>query len=950
MTQQVEVPTTLTLAPPTTTQAARRKRSEKDLETEVAKRQRNTLGKNKSKGLLDNYSKSIVSVGGSTSTVGSNIFVKEALPRQKLESDMKGCFMKNPEGNGQVTEAKVASPTVQKAIPVESCSTSNPGSINQVAEARVAKPSVKGAFPPEGKIPKVKSEPARTTRKRPSFMERVKKVLRFPASPISPPPFKCELTAEAANSNFKLLSANEGNIGQVIEKAPFSPMSIGSEFKPPDILEPLLEDHPSWPQLRESLSHGATCPIREMDDDTMKRDFEIALKRGNSKSATEESEWIAEQFQEEVEKGWTLALPLEASQFFPKGVYAPLGVVHQDSINEKGEIVPKKRLVHNMSKEGAVSHCSANSRTKEEELETVKYGFCHRRLIHYIVSLRANNPDERIMMCKGDFKSAYRRKHSAWEAVTLSLTAIVHLGFQFLLASLRLTFGGTFCVSQWCLTSETITDLANALLRCGEWDHNKVFSRWQHMVPDPIRLPLDVPIAAARQMFVTVPLEIWGKIDCFIDDLPGVGLDTPANVIRLPAAILLAIELFTRQYVNFPIPRDEMVSITKLVAELGMSEQKIILGWMYDSRRLLISLPREKYLAWSHQIRDLLKRKRSNHNELKTLVGRLDHAAGVMPLARHFMERIRFATKSTSDRPNMPYTLNKTVLADLELMLAVLERARKGINMNLLTYRIPNAQSKVDACPRGLGGYSKAGRAWRFIIPHHLLGRAHINLLEFLAILVSVWLDIIEESVKPLDCLLVMGDSTTAVGWLHKTRIMKKDMQVDDFQAQTKVARKLATLIIENNMCLYSQWFPGKKNVIADSLSRDIDIPTNQLTARFKSLFPTQMPSNFNISPLPDAISSFILSTLSGLRRRRQSLEAHTSSELHPGASGKISSKTVDGEGVSFWMDAPSSNATPSWQPLLRAEGAQARRNRCPVDTSKVPLETYHRPFVSLGD
>jgi hypothetical protein len=837
---------------------------------------------------------------------------------------------------------------VQGVFPLEIFSEQNPGGTSQVAEAKVAAPTAEGAFP-SGSFPKVNKQTT-AEGKRPSFIERVKKFLSFPASPIHLPPFKCKLTKEAAMQNFQLLKAYNGDLGKIIDNAPFPPMSIGSEFKPPDVLEPLLADHPSWPQLKESLLHGASCPIREMDKDTMQKDFDIALKRGNSKSAMEESEWIAEQFQEEVEKGWTLALPMNASGLFNKGVYAPLGVVHQDSIDEQGKIVPKKRLVHNMSKEGAVSHCSANSRTKEEELETVKYGFCHRRLVHYIVSLRASHPEERIMMCKGDFKSAYRRKYSAWDAVMLSLTAIVHLGFQFLLASLRLTFGGTFCVSQWCLTSETITDLANALLRCDEWDHNKVISRWQHMVPDPIRLPLDIPIAAAKEMFVTVPLEIWGNIDCFIDDLPGVGLDTPAHVIRLPGAILLAIELFTRQYVNFPLPRDEMISITKLIAELGMSEQKIILGWLYDSRRLLISLPREKYLAWSNQVKDLLRRKRSNHNELKTLVGRLDHAAGVLPLARHFMERIRFATKCTADRPNMPYTLNKTIQADLELMLAVLARAHEGINMNLLTYRLPNAQSKVDACPRGLGGYSKAGRAWRFIIPHHLLGRAHINLLEFLAILVSVWLDIIEGSVKPLDCLLVMGDSTTAVGWLHKTRIIHKDMKVEDFQARTKVARKLATLVIENNLCLYSQWFPGKKNVIADSLSRDIDVPTHKLTHHYHSLFPTQMPSNFAISPLPDTIISFILSTLSELKKRRLSLELHTNSELHPGATGRISSTRVDGEGVSFWMGAPSDNATPSWQDSLRVEGAQARRNRCPVDTSKVPLETYHRPFVSLGD
>jgi hypothetical protein len=298
----------------------------------------------------------------------------------------------------------------------------------------------------------------------------------------------------------------------------------------------------------------------------------------------------------------------------------------------------------------------------------------------------------------------------------------------------------------------------------------------------------------------------------------------------------------------------------------------------------------------------------------------------------------------------MPYSLNKTIQADLQLMLAVLDRAYEGINMNLLTYRLPDAQSKVDACPRGMGGYSRKGRAWRFIIPTHLLGRAHINLLEFLAILVSVWLDIIEGDVKALDCLLVMGDSTTAVGWLHKTRIMNKDMKVEDFQARTKVARKLATLVIENNLCLYSQWFPGKKNVIADSLSRDIDIPANTLTHHFHSLFPTQMPTNFAICPLPDTISSFVLSTLSELTKRGQSLERHTTSELHPGACGPNSLMNVDGEGVNFWMDAPPNNATPSWHVSHSTEGAQARRNRCPVDTSRVPLETFHRPSVSLGD
>ena len=201
---------------------------------------------------------------------------------------------------------------MQGVFPLEGSSKQNPGGNSQVAEAKVATPTVKRVFPLGGFPVKNPSGnmPSTDKGKRLSFMECVKKVLQFPASPISLPPFQCKLTADAAEQNLKLLSQHDGSIGKVIEQAAFSPMSIGSEFKPPDVLEPILANHPSWPQLKDSLLHGASCPIREMDDDTMQRDFDIALQRGNCKSATEEGEWIAEQFHE---KGWTLALPLHAS-------------------------------------------------------------------------------------------------------------------------------------------------------------------------------------------------------------------------------------------------------------------------------------------------------------------------------------------------------------------------------------------------------------------------------------------------------------------------------------------------------------------------------------------------------------------------------------------------------------------------------------------------------------
>jgi hypothetical protein len=725
-------------------------------------------------------------------------------------------------------------------------------------------------------------------------------------------------------------------------------MSLGSEFKPAEVLEPLLGNLESWPMLKESMISGAQCPQNEVDKNTLQQEFRIAVNKGNARSANEDSEWIAEQFQDEVEKGWTLALPLRAAAHFPTGVYAPLSVIEQDTINESGDVIPKKRLVHNLSKEGALSGDSVNSRTEKEKLETVKYGFAHKRVLHYIVALRQRYPKKIIWLSKGDFKSAYRRKHASWKATLLSLTSILCEGFAYLLTSLRLTFGGKFCVPGWCLTSEAVTDVGNALLQCEDWNHQVVKSRWSHLIPEPIPLPPVIPFEPARPTIVHIPDEPWGKIDCFIDDLPGIGLDVGDNAYRVPEAILLAMDIFTRQYKDYPLPRDEMPSLTKLAAELGSSEQKIILGWKYDTRRMLVSLPENKYVAWSNDICKIIAKQRALHHELDTLVGRLDHTCCVFPLARHFMERIRFAKQAASKNPYRPYSLNSTICSDLKLMLKILTKTNLGINMNLLTFRTPNTQSKVDACPYGIGGFSKLGRAWRWKIPSRLVGRAHINLLEFIACLIAIWLDIIEGTASPLDCILVMGDSTTAIGWVHKTQVKKKDMIECDFQARTTIARKITQLMLDNNMCLYTQWFPGKANAVADSLSRDFDIPDDQLTSRLKSFFPTQLPTGFQISPLPAEIISFVSSTLCGLKRRTQSPEVHKTSDLHPGASGKISSTTVESLGTTFWMDTSLPIETYSSLLSPTQGDTRARKNLCPLDTSKIPLDMFHRPSDAL--
>ncbi len=66
-----------------------------------------------------------------------------------------------------------------------------------------------------------------------------------------------------------------------------------------------------------------------------------------------------------------------------------------------------------------------------------------------------------------------------------------------------------------------------------------------------------------------------------------------------------------------------------------------------------------------------------------------------------------------------------------------------------------------------------------------------------------------------------MTNSTTSEGWLRKTNFSK--LGDDPLQASVRleVARMHALNYMTTGIREYSQWFRGKDNVVADSLSRD---------------------------------------------------------------------------------------------------------------------------------
>ena len=588
--------------------------------------------------------------------------------------------------------------------------------------------------------------------------------------------------------------------------------------------------------------------------------------RGNHKSATTYGAYLEQSLPKEILQGWMIPLPSSFLHRLKHAEIAPIGVAKQWQAHDDGTRSVKYRMIHDQSFEASTG-LSINKRVNKEALEPLFYGYCLSRTLHKIVALRAKYPSTRLLAAKTDFKAAYRR--ITLQGNTAARCTILH--GEFALPGLRLTFGGTPCAYEFCVASEMCTDLAADILHADAWDPRLLCSPHASKIPQPILLDDSIPFGQAAELDVDIPVDCHGSVDDFVDDGVVVVPDIGDNRARGAGALPLAIHTLCRPLApDEPIPRDDPLSLSKLIEEGTLAEQFVLLGWRVNLRLLILSLPRDKFLVWSQDIQLVIKNKHAPFQELDTLVGRLNHAATALPLARYFLNRVRTAalrkeSSETRQKSNRKIKwLDKSVLADLQLFSEYfLPKIHEGISLNNLTFRRPTHIFWSDACPEGMGGFSQqSGKAWRFLIPEEyiLAVKKQNNLLEFVASVISIWIDILDGA-PPQSCFLSFADNTSAVSWLHKSN-------VNEFKNKPleHATRHFATLLIQANCCLYSQHFKGSENKVADALSRRFDLTDNQLEFFIHSTLHHQVPSTFRVVPLPQLISSWVIWLLQKIR------------------------------------------------------------------------------------
>jgi hypothetical protein len=122
--------------------------------------------------------------------------------------------------------------------------------------------------------------------------------------------------------------------------------------------------------------------------------------------------------------------------------------------------------------------------------------------------------------------------------------------------------------------------------------------------------------------------------------------------------------------------------------------------------------------------------------------------------------------------------------------------------------------------------------------------------------------------------------------FLSQTDRLQKSNFDDRDPLHLDIARETADLIMCHDSCLYSQWFCGKLNEVADSLSRDHHLSDTDLLTVLHCNIPEQVPKDFKFYPLPPSVELKITTWLCSLPPATQSPAAPQRSKIATGDTG----------------------------------------------------------------
>ena len=216
--------------------------------------------------------------------------------------------------------------------------------------------------------------------------------------------------------------------------------------------------------------------------------------------------------------------------------------------------------------------------------------------------------------------------------------------------------------------------------------------------------------------------------------------------------------------------------------------------------------------------------------------------------------------------------------------------------------------------------------------------------------LFSIWIVHLEDSLETESCLLSQTDSTSAAGWIKKSNFADTSEEA----VQLTTARKLASILIDSETCIYSQWFQGDENQIADALSRDFHLTNDELTSLILTFIPEQAPFGLTILPVPPEIYSWLICLLRNQPSNQQWLQEPIRSKLWLGNATFLTSNQLESKMI------PTSTILTDSKSTEFLEHSQTQSGRIDLilknlvktnqNSASPPSNAWHRPTEWLED
>jgi len=114
------------------------------------------------------------------------------------------------------------------------------------------------------------------------------------------PEFSLSWTDVAAQKNLEILRAYAMNLAAALQAQPFSSLSLGSEFYPANILEPLCGlHHCGLARVKQWLQTGVNYPLKPISEDDWLVDLHAKFEKGNHQLAMYNFEQLVSMLTEE---------------------------------------------------------------------------------------------------------------------------------------------------------------------------------------------------------------------------------------------------------------------------------------------------------------------------------------------------------------------------------------------------------------------------------------------------------------------------------------------------------------------------------------------------------------------------------------------------------------------------------------------------------------------------